>query len=353
MKRVSDALTSSEAARYEAQKLAFAPLMFHATLAMRDLGVLDHLYAAGAAGATPDSVATRTGLSHYAASILLEAGFASGLCSHENRRFSITKMGVFWLKDRLTRVNADFNRDVCYRGASHFQEAMRSGLPSGLRELGPWPTLYEGLSKLPSDIKSSWFAFDHYYSDGVFEQCAELILSPNVKHLVDLGGNTGLFCRVCLAASPDVRISIADLPGQLAMADAAFNDEQKRRVDLIPVNFLDDTAKIPEGADVYWMSQFLDCFSESEIVSILRRVRDAMPNGGRAYILETLWDKQRYEAARYCVIGTSLYFACMANGNSRMYHSEDLKRLIKEAGLTIANNMESIGLSHTLIECVR
>lgn len=43
---------------------------------------------------------------------------------------------------------------------------MRLGLPAGLAEHGPWRTVYEGLSALPSDVKEAWFAFDHFYSDG-------------------------------------------------------------------------------------------------------------------------------------------------------------------------------------------
>jgi len=44
------------------------------------------------------------------------------------------------------------------------------------------------------------------------------------------------------------------------------------------------------------------------------------------FILETSWDQREHELARFCVIGTSLYFACIANGNSRMYHSKVMMR---------------------------
>ena len=69
------------------------------------------------------------------------------------------------------------------------------------------------------------------------------------------------------------------------------------------------------------------------------------------FILETSWDQREHELARFCVIGTSLYFACIANGNSRMYHSKVMMRLIREAGLRVVNPMSRVGLSHTLVEC--
>ena len=36
----------------------------------------------------------------------------------------------------------------------------------------------------------------------------------------------------------------------------------------------------PKGYDAIWMSQFLDCFSEEEIVSILKRCYDALDDDG-------------------------------------------------------------------------
>jgi hypothetical protein len=348
--RVADKDTPADVARFEAQKLAFAPLVFQAVRSARDMGVLDCLYGAGESGATADDVVTRTGISRYAASLMLEASFAAGLAEYREPRFVITKTGVFWLKDKLTRVNAEFSHHVCYRGAFHFEETMRKGLPVGLAELGPWPTVYEGLSRLPEDVKKAWFDFDHFYSDGVFEACLPRVFDRPVGRLVDIGGNTGRFTRMCLGHSADAAITLVDLPQQIGLAKPALADVAQGRVSFAEANMLDPDAKIPEGADAYWMSQFLDCFSEPQIASILGRVKKAMKKGSRAFILETFWDRQRNETARYCVIGTSLYFACIANGNSRMYHSADMKRLAAQAGLSLSREWHDVGLSHSLLE---
>jgi hypothetical protein len=99
------------------------------------------------------------------------------------------------------------------------------------------------------------------------------------------------------------------------------------------------------------MSQLLDCFSEEQIVSILKRCNNALENDGYVYILELFWDRQKYEASSYCINATSLYFTCLANGNSRMYHSEDMLKLIKESGFEVAEDHDSIGISHTLLKC--
>jgi len=101
------------------------------------------------------------------------------------------------------------------------------------------------------------------------------------------------------------------------------------------------------------MSQFLDCFSQDDILGLLRRAAEAMDAGTSLYILETYWDKQQYEASTYSLHATSLYFTNIANGCSQMYHSDDMRKLIIKAGLTLTEEIEHVGVSHTLFVCRR
>ncbi|MEB2286462.1 MAG: hypothetical protein B6D46_12475 [Polyangiaceae bacterium UTPRO1] len=353
---MNEEVSANTLARFAAQRLAFAPLMFQACRALRDFGILDKVARARTRGLTAREAAERTGIDRYAAALLLEAGFASGLCgcadiADVEPRFTITPMGVYWLRDPLTRVNAEFNHHVCYRGAFNLREALLEGRPAGLPTIDATGarTVYEALGSLPGDVKRAWLDFDHFYSDGVFEECLPRVLGPAVRHIVDIGANTGRFAELVLSRNTDVRMTLVDLPGQLAVARetlAAYAD----RVAFAPGDLLDAAVSLPRGGDVYWLSQFLDCFGEEEVVSILARVRAAMQPEARVFVLETFWDLQRHEAARFCVIGTSLYFACIANGNSRMYHSQVMKRLAALAGLRVVTLVPHVRISHSLME---
>ena len=73
----------------------------------------------------------------------------------------------------------------------------------------------------------------------------------------------------------------------------------------------------------------------------------------RLYIMETLWDRQRFEPAALCLTLTSLYFTAIANGNSKMYHSDDLKRLVEEAGLEIETIHDFLGQGHSILVAKR
>ena len=116
-------------------------------------------------------------------------------------------------------------------------------------------------------------------------------------------------------------------------------------------NMLDDSCRLPSepAFDAIWMSQFLDCFSEPQILSILRRAATVMTAGTRLYIMETFWDRQRFDTAALCLAQTSLYFTAIANGNSKMYHSDDLVRLVETAGLHVETIHDFLGLGHSVM----
>ena len=307
-------------------------------------------------GLTIEEVAKDTGLSNYAAKCLLEASLCIGivLIDPETDRFTLSKTGWFLINDPATKVNINFNHDVNYRGWFNLEESLVEGKPVGLKTLGDWPTIYEGLSSLPKHIQKSWFDFDHFYSDNSFDQALEIVFSNKPKTLLDVGGNTGRWSLRCVDYDKDVNVTILDLPQQIGMMKENIKGSPgSERIDGIGINLLDESVEMPANRkfDAVWMSQFLDCFSEEQIVSILRRAAKVMDENSRLYIMETLWDRQRFEPAALCLTLTSLYFTAIANGNSKMYHSEDMERLVNEAGLEIETIHDYLGQGHSILVC--
>ena len=337
---------------HQAHALAFSPLFFQAAMAARNMGVLEAVHQAKAEGLTPAEVASRANVSLYAARVLLEGCLAVDLVALESGKYRTTDAGHLWLHDEMTRVNANFVQDVCYAGAYHLEESLRTGKPAGLKVFGDWKTIYEGVTKLPQQAQKSWFEFDHYYSDSAFPAAFPRVFAQRPKKLLDVGANTGKWTLYCLANDRDVDITCLDHPEQLArLAHNATAAGVSSRVHPVSMDLLDHTRAFPTGFDVVWMSQFLDCFGEADIAKLLERGRAALAPGGRLCILESFWDRQPNDVAELCVQGTSLYFSCMANANSRMYHSQDFLDLIASVGLRVASD-EEIGHSHTLLSCV-
>lgn len=337
-----------------ANRIAFAPFIFQAAQSLKKLGILAAVEASGNAGATLEEIEKQTGVSRYGISVLCEAGLAIGLLTLNNECYHTTKTAYYLMHHPFTTANADFAGDVCYQGLSALEESIRSGKPEGLNVFGKWDTIYEALSQLPPNVRKSWFAFDQYYSDVSFPECLPSVFALSPHKLLDIGGNTGKFALQCLSYNSDVQVSIIDLPGQLGMAQAAAESTPyASRLSYIEANLLDASQALPKGFDVIWMSQFLDCFSESEIISILTRCAAATEPHTRVFILEPFWDRQRFVTSSFCLMMTSLYFTCMANGNSRMYRSDLFFSLIEKAGLHIEAVTDIVGVGHSLLQCRR
>ena len=348
---------SARDAQRQAEFIAWGPVVFQASRLMVKFGIFDLLRDSDE-GLTRQEIVEKTGLSDYAVKCLTEAALCIGtiLVNTETDRFTISKVGWFLLNDPATRINIDFNHDVNYEGWFRLEESFLNGKPEGLKHFGDWPTIYEGLSSLPDQVKKSWFGFDHFYSDSSFPQALEIIFREHhVKSLYDVGGNTGKWALQCVGFDPDVEVTVLDLPQQIKMMQE--NVEGKpgaERIKGTGINLLDEASKFPAregGLDAIWMSQFLDCFSMEQIIGILKRAKEIMTEQTRIYIMETLWDRQRFEPAAFCLTMTSLYFTAMANGNSKMYNTEDMEYCVREAGLEIEQIHDHLGQGHSIIVC--
>lgn len=341
---------SAMEAQYNAQRIAFAPIVFQVARSMRDLGVLKALYE-HKEGLNIEALAKETHLSEYGITTLLETSLSADIVKQKGELYFITKTGYFLLNDPMTIANMNYNHHVNYQGLFSLDEAIKSGKPTGLKVFGEWETIYPALSILPEKAKASWFTFDHFYSDSAFPEAVEHLLSLNPTNILDVGGNTGKFAMLLAKSDKALHVTIMDLPEQLALAreniEKAGLSEQ---ISLLPANVLAPTHSFPKGFDILWMSQFLDCFSEKEIVSILSKAKEAMSEATTLCIMEPFWDRQRFETSAFCIINTSPYFTAMANGCSKMYHSKDFIKLIERAGLKVEAISDHLGVCQSIVK---
>lgn len=353
-KKFSPNKQSAFDARYEIQKIAFGPVVFQCVRFAWKRGILDYLAASGNDGFSVEELAATEKWSLYALKVVLESCLSAGVVFLNDGRYVLDKAGHVLLMDKITRINFDFIHDVCYRGLFDLERSLDEEKPVGLESLGDWSSLYEGLSSFPADAKTSWIAFDNYYSDTSFPEILPDVFATNPKRLMDIGTNTGKFCHEALAYHPAVEIHLVDLPQQLAMAEKTLRSAHlHERAHFYPIDLLQTELPLPTGMDIIWMSQFLSCFSEAMIGSILKRATDALAPSGQILIMDTFWDRQRYDIAAYCLINTSPYFTAIASGNSKIYQSQDYIRLAEAAGLKLATIRDNIGFCHSLLRFVK
>jgi hypothetical protein len=346
-----DSMTFQEAMG-EAHKIAFYPMIFQAVRSMIKFGLLPHL-CENKGGTRREELERVSNLSSYAVGLMLDLAILLGIVSERDGIFSPTKLAKLLVEDRSVRISMDFMHDVCYKGAFALDKSFETGKPEGLKVFGEWGTIYQGLCHLPENVSKSWFNYDNYYSDLVFDDAVTIVLENKPNVVYDIGGNTAKFDIALFKADGVVRSKIIDLPMTLEktkanLSSAGFVD----RAEFVPMDMLDPQAKLPKGADAIWMSQFLDCFSPKDIVSILKKAKEALNPGGKVFILEPLVDLQEHGSA-LALVSLSLYFTCMANGCSKMYHKNEMEEFIKEAGLSVSRLHQNMGrFNHTLLECV-
>ena len=102
-------------AMFDAQKIAFGPIVFQAAKAMYELGILAMISTTKDKGITVEEIAHKLDLNSYSIKVLLELGLSAEIVLLEDDRFSISKTGHFLLNNKLTQVNLNFVHDVCYQ----------------------------------------------------------------------------------------------------------------------------------------------------------------------------------------------------------------------------------------------
>ncbi|MGD9553740.1 MAG: methyltransferase [Arcobacteraceae bacterium] len=342
-------LTALEA-QYEAQKIAFAPIIFQVARTMRDLKILQIL-SEYKQGLSYEELAQKTKLSKYSVQVLCETALSANIILIEEEKLFLTKIGFFLNSDKMTQANMNYNHHVNYLGLFYLDESIKNEKAEGLKVFGEWETIYPALSSLPNKAKQSWFEFDHLYSDSGFPKAIEILNALKPHSLLDIGGNTGKFAMQFAKENPQTHITIMDLPQQVKLAKQNIYENNISNISTYEANILLEETIVPSGFDIIWMSQFLDCFKEEQIVNILLKIKHSMDENAQICIMEPFWDRQQNETAAFCVINTSPYFTAMANGYSKMFKYEDFEKLLKKANLEVIKIIDNIGLCQTIIQC--
>lgn len=344
--------TSAVEARFNAQQIALAPLIFQAARLLRDLGILKALKTSRT-GLTLEEITEKVEAPRYGVIVLLEAGLAARVVRSEDDRYFLTMTGAYILSDELTRNNMDVVHHCCFQAMYYLEDSIRECEPVGLKKVfGDWETIYAALPGLPEDARTSWFKWEHYYSDAAFAQALPIVFERGHRKLLDVGGNTGKWAFHCVNHSEKVSVTVLDLPGLVAVAEQNIEERGlQERITTHAIDLLDGSNPFPEGFDAIWMSQLLVCFSEEDALELLKRAAAAMSQNTTLYILDNFWDRQEFEISSYCLQTFSLYFTCVANGRSRMYKASDVMTMVDMAGLKVERVIDNLGICSSLLIC--
>ena len=337
----------------DAQKIAFPPFVFQSSLTLKKFSVDGMIFNSLHQGVISiEEIGKKLSIRHYGLSVLLEFSASADIVSKSTEgTYELTKTGYILNYNKAVNVNLNFTHKICYKGLFHLDEAIETSKPSALKKLSTWDTIYEGLSQLTPKKQQSWFKIDHFYSDGIFEDALNRVFINQPKLLFEIGGHTGKFASQCFKYDEKINVKIIDFPGQLNKAlknltEAGF----RNRLSVQEIDWLKSNLQIPNGAYFIWMSQFLDCFTEDEILNILYTCVASMDAKTELIIIETFTDRQENPMSKFVLEATSLYFTVIPNGKSKMYSATVFYKMISEAGLSIKEEL-TIDEHHIMLIC--
>jgi demethylspheroidene O-methyltransferase len=281
------------------------------------------------AGPLPiSSLAARASVPMGAMQALLEAAVALNLLEKRGeQRYGLGPLGAAMLGNPGITAMVEHHAAL-YADLADPVALLRGG--EGDRKLARyWPYASE---QAPSALTREMVAPYTALMSASQPMVTEMVLAayPFARHrcLLDLGGGDGSFLLAAGRHAPGLALKLFDLPAVAGIARERFAAEGLgRRVTVHEGSFLTDP--VPHGADVISLIRVVHDHDDDAVLSLLRRVREALPDDGALVIGEPM-------ARETSGDGVAAYFALYlyAMGSGRPRSCADLKNLLTKSGFT-------------------
>jgi demethylspheroidene O-methyltransferase len=147
------------------------------------------------------------------------------------------------------------------------------------------------------------------------------------RRLMDVGGGSGAFLTAVGKATPGLDLLLFDLPAVAEQGRQRFAREGLAdRAMAMGGDFTTDS--LPLGADIISLVRVLHDHDDDVVQALLRRVRAALPKGGRVLIAEPMAGTAGAEPMGGAYFG----FYLLAMGRGRPRRPDELAGMLTEAG---------------------
>jgi len=219
-----------------------------------------------------------------ATQILLDAVTAVGILSKSGDRYELPADLKPWLTSDSpgTILPMILHSMTILRGWSQLAQVVSAGGPA---------QRVASIRGAEAD-RAAFVAAMHSVSGPVAHQVVAKIGPPPVKHLLDVGGASGTWTLAFLAALPQARATIFDLPDAIAQARARIGGTALAgRIELVAGDFYRD--ELPRGADYAWVSAIIHQHGRAENRELFGKVYRALEPGGKIGIRDFVMQSDR------------------------------------------------------------
>ena len=198
-------------------------------------------------GITANDVASRIGLDAYGIGVLLDMGFSDRPRVAARRSLRAGQDGSLSAHRQNDPGQHEFRRRRLLRTDALPPRVGGEQSAEGTCTFRRLADLYPGITRLPEPARTSWYTFDHFYSTRAYAAALPLVFARRPRHILDIGGNTGLWALACTSHNDQVHVTIVDLPEQvLAAREQLRTSPYRSRIDVCAVDLLDNESEFAE-----------------------------------------------------------------------------------------------------------
>ena len=296
------------------------------------------------AGTGADEAAARAGTHPGATARLLNALVGLELIEKEGDRFACTPAA----REFLAAGGAGDSRASLRHMANLWARwtTLTDCVREGARVLGPqrsddpaWTAAFIGAMHRGSGLRAP----------GLVKALASEGLLAGRRHLLDLGGGSGTYCHAFLAALPEARATLFDLPAVVELARGyAEAAGVAARMDFRAGDLRE--GRFGEGYDLALVSAICHMLSPADNAALLVALRRALAPGGLVVISDFILDEDRSTPAFASLFGINML---VGTGGGDSYAESDYRNWLAGAGYSQIHRLALPGPAQLMVAQVQ
>ncbi|MEU2426355.1 methyltransferase [Streptomyces sp. NPDC007851] len=325
--------------------LVNAPALFNAVTSAVEFRIFHFL--SENPGSEFDRIQEFTGVPRHQLRVLLQAVCSTGLLVRNDGAYDNSPVAENMLAsdadDSWSHILVGW-KEVYYPAFTQMTKALRAGTNTALDTYpGDEPTLYQRLSRNP-EVEAVFHRAMSAFTLRSVDALTEREEFSTVRHLLDVGGGDGTTSFRLVARHPGLRSTVFDMPSVSRLADEKAAETRPDRVDLLPGDIFND--EFPVGADAVLFSHVLEIFSAEQIMGLLKKAYDALPEGGRIFLYG--YNVSDDETTGIFGARLGLYFNVLASGQGMAYPAGEYEKWLRSVGFGDVSTVTGMPYEHGL-----
>lgn len=271
--------------------------------------------------ATAAELATQCDAHPRGICLLLDACVALGLLTKEGRQYRNSAEAEAFLvpgqPGDLGRA-IRYNRDV-YEAWGKLGSLVRTGKPVERPEIH----LGEDPERTRTFVESM-----HARARAIGRAVVPAVDLQGCRQLLDVGGGPGTYSVLLAQRNPQLRCTVMDLPGVVAVARELIEEQgMSERVGVLAGSYREDP--FPRGNDAVLLFGMLHQESPDSIRTLLCKTYEALNPGGRVFVMDIMTDETHTNPTFSALFAVNM---ALTTENGWVFSSRELEAWMAEAG---------------------